>query len=107
VLTDPADLRSGDLFEWAVLAAGVRVELLAEVEIDGGTLHLRDVAVYAVGSERATVGIRPLVVAARRELFPRLRAAGFTRLRITGVRLTGARPGRIVDVTIDLEKQDR
>jgi hypothetical protein len=106
-MTDRAGLRSGDLFEWAVVVTGVRVELLAEVAIDTGTLHLRDVAVYAVGSERATVGIRPLVVAARRELLPRLRAAGFTRLRITGVRLTGARPGRIVDLTIDLEKQDR
>ena len=56
---------------------------------------------------RASNGLRsvegPLVVAVRSELFPRLRAAGFTLLRVTGVWLSGARPGRIV--MVDLERQ--
>lgn len=104
---DPDGLRTGKLFEWQTTVKGVRVELLAEVEIDGATLHLRDVAVFPVGVGRAVVGLRPLVTAARAELFPGIRAAGFTRLHVTGIRLTGARPGRIVDVTIDLERQVR
>ncbi|HET7489284.1 MAG TPA: hypothetical protein VFJ85_15235 [Acidimicrobiales bacterium] len=105
--SDPSAIRSGDLFEWATVAAGVRVELLAEVEIEATTLHLRDVAVFPVGVDRAVVGARALVAAARAELFPGLRAAGFTRLRVTGERLTGPRRGRIVDLTIDLERQPR
>jgi hypothetical protein len=76
-MTDPAGLRSGDLFEWAVVVKGVRVEVLAEAAIDGELLHLRDVAVFPVSMERAMVGVRPLVAVARRELFPSIRAAGF------------------------------
>lgn len=106
-MTDPAGLRSGDLFEWAVVVEDVRVEVLAEAAIDGELLHLCDVAVFPVGMEKAIVGVRPLLAAARRELFPSIRAAGFSRLRITGVRLTGSGPGRNVDLTIDLERQGR
>ncbi|MGH9189424.1 MAG: hypothetical protein ACRD0Q_05265 [Acidimicrobiales bacterium] len=106
-MTDPDGVWPGELFEWHTVVAGVRIELLAEVEIDGATLHLRDMAVFPAGVERAVVGVGPLMAASRSELFPRLRAAGFTRLHVTGVRLTGARPGRIVDVTIDLERKPR
>ncbi len=104
---DPNGLRTGELFEWHTTAQGVGIELLAEVEVEGPTLHLRDIAVFPVGVGRAAVGLRALVSAARTELFPGIRAAGFTRLHVTGIRLTGARPGRIVDVTIDLERQVR
>ena len=105
--TDPTRLEAGALFEWHVVVEGVPIELLAEVEVSGATVHLRDVAVFPVGVERADVGLRPLVRAARSELFPELRAAGFSRLRVTGTRLSGASPGRIVDLTIDLERQAR
>ncbi len=104
---DPGSVRTGELFEWNTTAKGVRIELLAEVEVDGPTLHLRDIAVFPVGVGRAVVGLRALVSAARTELFPGIRAAGFTRLHVTGIRLTGARPGRIVDVSIDLERRAR
>jgi hypothetical protein len=107
VTTDRARLEPGELFEWHAVAGGVRIELLAEVEVSGATLHLRDVAVFPVGVEHADVGLRPLLRAARSELFPVLRAAGFSRLRVTGTRLSGASPGRIVDLTIDLERQAR
>jgi hypothetical protein len=107
VTTDPTRLEAGELFEWHVVVEGVPIELLAEVEVSGSTLHLRDVAVFPVGVERADVGLRPLVRAARSKLFPDLRAAGFSRLRVTGTRLSGVSPGRIVDLTIDLERQAR
>lgn len=60
-----------------------------------------------VGVEHADVGPRPLVRAARSELFPDLRAAGFSWLRVTATRLSGVSLGRIVDLTIDLERQAR
>lgn len=68
---------------------------------------LRVLPVFPVGVERADVGLSPLVRAARSELFPVLRAAGFSQLRVTATRLSGASPGRIVDLTIDLERQAR
>lgn len=105
--TDPTRLEAGALFEWHVVVEGVPIELLAEVEVSGSTLHLLDVAVFPVGVERADLGLRPLMRAARSELFPVLRAAGFSRLRVTATRLSGASPGRIVDLTIDLERQAR
>lgn len=105
--TDPTRLEAGALFEWHVVVEGVPIELLAEIVVSGATLHLRDVAVFPVGVEHADVGLSPLVRAARSELFPDLRAAGFSRLRVTGIRLSGASPGRIVDLTIDLERQAR
>lgn len=107
MITDPARLEAGELFEWRVVVAGVGIELLAEVEVSGATLHLRDVAVFPVGVDHAHVGLRPLMRAARSELFPVLRAAGFSRLRVTATRLSGASPGRIVDLTINLERQAR
>ena len=87
--------------------AGVRIELLAEVEVDGTTPHLRDVALYPVDVRHADAGAGPLLRAAREALFPGIRAAGFSRLRVTGTRLSGPRRGRIVDLTIDLERQTR
>jgi hypothetical protein len=45
--------------------------------------------------------------ALRRELIPQIRADGFRRLRITGTRLSGARPGRTLDITIDLTEDPR
>ncbi len=104
---DPAHLRTGGLLEWHADIEGVRIELLAEVVVSGTTLHLRDVAIYPVGVERGAVGVAALMRAARAELFPAVREAGFERLRVSGTRLSGTRPGRIVDVTINLEREAR
>ena len=45
--------------------------------------------------------------ALRSELIPQIRAEGFQRLRITGTRLSGARPGRTLDLTIELTEDPR
>lgn len=97
-------LESGGLFEWAADIGHVRVEFLAEVEVAGTTLHLRDVAVFPRGPGQAVVGAPSLLRALRRELIPHVRAAGFERLRMTGTRLSGTRPGRTLDITISLTK---
>lgn len=80
--------------------------MLAEVEVEGTTLHLRDIAIYPAGAARP-VGLAALLASARTELFGAAGAAGFERLRITGTRLTGSNPGRIVDITIDLTRNAR
>ncbi|MEA2826593.1 MAG: hypothetical protein QOG43_1032 [Actinomycetota bacterium] len=101
----PDGLRTGELLEAHVEIEGFRIELLAVVQVSGTTVHLQDLAIYPAGVERATVGVAALLRAARRDLFPDLRAAGFARLRITATRLSGANPGRTVDLTIDLTKE--
>lgn len=102
---DPDWLRTGELLEAHVEVEGVRIELLAIVEVSGSAVHLQDLAIYPAGVERATVGVAPLLRAVRRDLFPDLRAAGCERLRITATRLSGANPGRTVDFTIDLTRE--
>lgn len=104
---DRARLRTGELLEWQADIQGVRIELLAEVEVTGALVHLRSLAIYPVGTEQADIGVAELLRAARAGLFPALRAAGFTRLRVSAIRLSGSLPGRIVDLTIDLERQAR
>ncbi len=93
---------AGNLFERRFEVEGSVIELLAEVEIEGSTLHLRDIAVFPAGTQRSEVGASALFHALRRELLPQVRSYGFGRLRITGTRLSGATPGRRVDITIDL-----
>jgi hypothetical protein len=83
---------------------GVRVGLLAEVEVSGDELHLKDVAVYPLDSSRADLGAAALLRAARRNLLPEIRQEGFRTLRVTAERLSGARPGRIVDLIITLRE---
>lgn len=103
----PGRFRSGMLFEWAVDVDDVRIEVLAEVVVLERTLHLRDIAIFPAGTEQASVGAAAVMRALRRELIPEIRAEGFERLRITGTRLSGARPGRTLDITIDLNEGPR
>jgi hypothetical protein len=95
------------LFEWAVDLGDVRIEVLAEVVVLEQVLHLRDIAIFPAGMGPASVGAAALMRALRRELIPQIRAEGFRRLRITGTRLSGARPGRTLDITIDLTEDPR
>ena len=92
----------GELFERSYRLGNETVELLAEVEIDGPNLHLRDVAIFPAGSQRADVGPGAVLRALRSELLPKLRSFGFTRLRVTGTRLSGSGPGRSLDLTIEI-----
>ena len=100
---DLSRLGDGDLLDVAFVVEGLRVEVLAEVEISGTTLHLRDIAIYPAGVARP-VGLPAVLAVARTELFSAARSAGFDALRITGTRLTGSNRGRIVDLTIDLKR---
>jgi hypothetical protein len=95
------------LFEWAVGVGDVQIEVLAEVVVLEELLHLRDIAIFPSGRGRASVGAAALMRALRHELIPLVRSEGFRRLRITGTRLSGTRPGRTLDITIDLTEDPR
>jgi len=79
------------------------LEMAAETVIQGKTLHLKDVAIFPKGAESFELGAKE-VIELRAQLAAEAKSLGFESLRITGKRLTGAKPGKLVDVTIDLTK---
>ena len=89
------------LFEWSIELGHATIELLAEPIAEGETLHLKDIAVYPRAADTADIGTRAVRMI-RNRLATRARRAGFSKLRVTGTRLSGAKKGRSVDVTIDL-----
>ena len=86
------------LFEWSIELGHATIELLAEPIAKGETLHLKDIAVYSRAADTADIGTRAVRMIRNRLA----RRAGFSKLRVTGTRLSGAKKGRSVDVTIDL-----
>lgn len=95
---------SGGLFERTYDIGGVEVGVLAEVEIDGSQVHLKDIAVFPNGVDTASPGVAAVLRVLRRELLAELAAEGFTSARITGERVTGPTPGRRVDLVFDLSE---
>ncbi len=78
--------------------------MLAEVVIEGDTIHLKDIAIFPRTVQPLTGLIRE-IMAAMDELAEDARQLGFKKLRISGQRTytsTSANPGKAVDVTIDL-----
>lgn len=88
----------GELFEYRFDTEAGAIGFLAEVEIDGDTLHLKDIAVYPVGPATVLEAGAGTIWRSLRILEDLARKQGFVRLRITGQRLTGANPGAHVDI---------
>ena len=79
------------------------MDVAAEARVVGRTLHLKDIAVFPRGTDALSLGTRE-VAALRNQLAAEARDLGFEQLRITGTRISGANPGKVVDVVIDLTK---
>lgn len=77
--------------------------MAAETIIDAKTLHLKDIAVYPKGAGNLELGAKE-VLAVKNQLISEAKAMGFDKLRISGTRYSGAKPGKVVDVTFDLTK---
>jgi RHS repeat-associated protein len=99
----PAGLpfRSGDVIAKDFATGVGTVSMMAEAVISGKTLHLKDIAVYPKDAEVLQVGTKGML-----ELLQKLKVEaqqlGFKQLRITGLRFSGANPGKEVDLLIDL-----
>jgi hypothetical protein len=95
--------KTGDLVHKSYNVGGATIDLLGEATVNGSQLILRDIAVYPAGTATAKIG--PQAV---RTIYPALaeeaKARGFSSLRITGTRLTGANIGKQIDTVIDLSK---
>lgn len=77
--------------------------LLAEATVKGKTLHLENIVVYACEQESLVLGTAQLR-ALQKGLLEGVKGMGFDKLRVTGSRLTGANPGRLVERIFDLTK---
>lgn len=86
---------------------GVEIGGLADVEVNGTSLTLKDVSVYSnQGNIPNAVGARD-IFQWQKQVSQMAKEQGFTELKIQGVRVPGstsANPGKVVDYTIDLTK---
>jgi hypothetical protein len=80
-----------------------RVEMLYRVNVQGSTLQLDRISIMPQFAERLNLG-SPVVQQGLRTLMTEARSQGFETLRLTGMRISGANPGRIQDVLINLKK---
>ena len=95
-------LNDGDLFEVSFEVEDQVIDMLAEVSIEGSTLHLKDIAVYPRGVGKTKVGTEG-VLAMRKTLTQRAKAAGFTELKVSGTRLSGAKEGKNVEISFAVD----
>ena len=94
----------GELFQLTVETEKGVIDVLAEEEIDGKLLTLKDMTIFP-RSPRPLTGLTKDILAARSYLMKEVRDLGFDNLRITGKRLessTSTNPGHTVDLVIDL-----
>ena len=96
-------LADGELYERSFDTPAGQIDVLAEIVITGLTIELRDIVVYPRDAVRLSVSPRELLGWARLAM-AEIADEGFAELRVTGTRLTGARPGRRLDLTIRLRK---
>lgn len=95
----------GELYERSFDTPAGQIDVLAEIVITGLTIELRDIVVYPSGAVRLTVSPGELLGWARLAV-AEIADEGFAELRVTGTRLTGASPGRRLDLTIRLRKEE-
>lgn len=102
--------KHGELYETIVDTAEGQVGMVAEVFIDGANLTLKDIAIYAVESGEPLSGLSREMIRAKTQLIKDAIADGFDTLRIVAERAehsTSAKPGKLIDRTIDLTKEKR
>ena len=62
-------------------------------------------AILPAETSSVSVGAAALLRVLRRELLSELAALGYSTVRITGTRLSGASPGRSLDLTISIPEE--
>jgi RHS repeat-associated protein len=99
-------IRSG-VIERAFSTRAGMVSMVADAVVSGKSLHLKDIAIFPTNSAKAlNLGAKG-VMELLKTFGAEARQNGFTELRITGHRVSGANPGKQVDVLIDLTKEFR
>ena len=94
----------GDLYERSFETLAGRVDVLAEIVLHEYRIELRDIAVYPSGGIRFTIAPSELLGWARLAMIE-MAEAGFDELLVTGTRLSGAHPGRSVNLVFRLRRE--
>ncbi|MDE0803659.1 MAG: hypothetical protein OSA99_10080 [Acidimicrobiales bacterium] len=95
-----------ELFEWSVVVDGEVIDVLAERRQEGEVIYLDDIAVYPASEASAEVGASAVLRVIRNGLPQRFAGTGASTLIIRGTRLSGANPGRTVEITIRLDEEE-
>ena len=93
---------SGEILHEIATSKG-SVGILANATTKGTTLTLTDAAVYPMAAGKLTLGTKEAFVALK-QFGLQLKALGYTKLVIQGIRATGANPGKKAEVVLDLTK---
>ena len=99
-----SQIKIGDLFELKIETRKGPVDMLAEMVVEGDTLHLKDIAVYAEAKEPLS-GLEKEIFKARTQLIEMARKLGFKQLKMTGTRhpkSSSAKPGKEVNINVTL-----
>jgi hypothetical protein len=91
----------GDVYDRIFSTSGGDIGVPAEVDVEGTALVLDDLAIYPTGAATLGVGART-IVALRDQLARDIASLGYTALRLIGTHATGASPGKVVNLTIEL-----
>lgn len=95
----PILYKTGDVIDEVVETSAGPVRIYGEVVVEGTQVTIKNVLVYPADSaQKLNVGTREMLKAIR-PLFDGLKQAGYTTVRIVGDRVSGANPGRTVDIT--------
>lgn len=105
VLVHNKCFNKGDLYEDKINVNDIEVEGMAEIDIDGDTLILKDIAIYANGGDvKGQIGVKN-IMAWVKEVMQKAKEEGFSKLRIKGKRVqnsSSANPGHFIDMIFDL-----
>lgn len=97
---------NGGLYEESIQVNGITIDVVAEVEINGNFLVLRDICIYArQGDMPNSVGMVFFKTMLKR-IVAQAKLAGYSTLRIVGQRAlhsTSANPGMLIDRIINLK----
>ena len=93
------------MYEDKINVNDIEVEGMAEIDIDGDTLILKDIAIYANGGDvKGQIGVKN-IMAWVKEVMQKAKEEGFSKLRIKGKRVqnsSSANPGHFIDMIFDL-----
>ena len=95
----------GELYEDKLIVDGIEVEAIAEVDIDGDTLILKNIAIYVNGGDfKGQIGLKNIMEWVK-SIMQKAKDEEFSKLKLEGTRVQNssfANPGHIIDMLLDL-----
>jgi hypothetical protein len=96
-------IKNGDLIHREYKTASGIVEILGEARVRGDVLKIKDIAIYPKGADKLQLSPKE-INDIKNQLINEVSSQGYRRLRITGHRVSGANPGKNINIKLNLEK---